>query len=354
MNPKSRQASQSHEQQRLAALRRYQILDTPREEAFDDITRLIASVCDAPIAVINFIDEARQWFKSEIGLGVRETPLDVSICAHAILQPGLFIVPDTLADKRFANNPLVTGEPYLRFYAGALLETHDGYALGTLCVLDYQPRQLSELQKQTLETLARQVVLLLELFKANTTQAEMLQELEETRQKLSILASTDPLTGLLNRRAFSEQLKQQYALVERDQGHACLMMMDLDYFKKINDTHGHQVGDEVLCRFTDCCRQVFRSADILGRWGGEEFIALLPQTALPQARAAADRLREKVAALHIDTVTPTITFTISVSVIDLRASSNLKATLRDLDDALYDAKDQGRNCTIVAEHRQEG
>lgn len=151
------------ETERLAALRSYDILDSPIENAFDDITRLIAHVCQVPIAVINLIDKDRQFFKSEIGLGVRETPLDISICSHALLQKGLFIVSDMLQDERFVCNPLVTGEPHLRFYAGALLETEDGHPLGTLCVLDYQTRELSSEQKNALQTLARHVVHLMEL-----------------------------------------------------------------------------------------------------------------------------------------------------------------------------------------------
>ena len=157
------QASKPYrEAERLAALHRYNILDTEYEQAFDDVTWLASRLCDAPIAVVNLIDAERQWFKSEIGLGVRETPLDISICAHAILQPGLFVVPDTQGDPRFADNPLVTGDPRLRFYAGALLETPDGHALGTLCVLDYQPRTLSEAQLQGLAALGRQVMTLIE------------------------------------------------------------------------------------------------------------------------------------------------------------------------------------------------
>ncbi|HEY7885747.1 MAG TPA: sensor domain-containing diguanylate cyclase [Cellvibrionaceae bacterium] len=352
MSPDTEDLPPSLEQQRLDALRRYCILDTPTEQTFDDITRLIADICQAPIAVINFIDESRQWFKSEIGLGVRETPLDISICAHAILQPGLFIVPDTLEDARFAHNPLVTGEPYLRFYAGALLETYDGFALGTLCVLDHQPRELSELQKNALSTLARQVMLLLELFKANNEQANMLRELEAARKEMAALAATDYLTGLLNRRAFSHRLKQTYGEIERKQSHACLMMMDLDHFKKVNDTHGHQLGDEVLQLFVDCCKTIFRAADSIGRWGGEEFIALLPHTNLDQATQVADRLRQAVAELPMPEVTPTINLTVSVSVIALDARVDIKHTLRDLDDALYEAKDRGRNCTVVAEHQR--
>ncbi len=151
------------EPSRLKALRRYGILDTPPEPDYDGIARLIAQICQAPISVVNFIDENRQWFKAEVGLGVRETPLDISICAHAILQKNLFVVHDTLLDPRFCTNPLCISDPNLRFYAGALLETKDGYPLGTLCVLDYVPRELSDQQKDALMILARQVMNMLEL-----------------------------------------------------------------------------------------------------------------------------------------------------------------------------------------------
>jgi signal transduction histidine kinase/ActR/RegA family two-component response regulator len=149
--------------ERIQALERYEILDTPPEEEFDDITRLIARICEVPVAMITLVDRDRQWFKSEIGLGLRQTSLETSICAHAILQPGLFIVPDTLMDPRFTDNPLVSGWPHLRFYAGARLETSDGHALGTLCVLDYKPRGLLDAQKEALRTLAHHVMILLEL-----------------------------------------------------------------------------------------------------------------------------------------------------------------------------------------------
>ncbi|MCX7319481.1 MAG: ATP-binding protein [Hyphomicrobiales bacterium] len=153
------------EPSRLVALRSYGILDTPREAEFDDVVRVVSEVCEAPISVINLIDDGRQWFKAEVGLGVRETPIDSSLCAHAILQPGLFIVPDTLLDKRFDDNPLVLGEPHLRFYAGALLESPDGMPLGTVCVLDYKPRVLTETQKSLLKVMANQVMKTLELRK---------------------------------------------------------------------------------------------------------------------------------------------------------------------------------------------
>ncbi|MFC4173476.1 PAS domain-containing protein [Microvirga sp. GCM10011540] len=166
--------SRWEEADRLAALRNFEILDTDPEPAFDDLATLATRICDAPIGVLNFIDEGRQWFKSEIGLGVRETPLDISICARAILQPGLFVVPDTTKDPRLTCNPLITGEPNLRFYAGALLETEDGLPLGTLCVLDYNPRPegLTKEQEEALQALARAVMSQVKLRQANKSAAE--------------------------------------------------------------------------------------------------------------------------------------------------------------------------------------
>jgi PAS domain S-box-containing protein len=161
------------ESRRLAALRGYDILDTPREAEFDDIVELVSAICEAPISVINLIDAGRQWFKAEVGLGVRETPIDSSLCAHAILQPDLFVVPDTTKDVRFHDNPLVTGEPRLRFYAGALLETSDGLPLGTICVLDYAPRDLNEKQRALLRLMAKQIMKLLELRRLNAREHEL-------------------------------------------------------------------------------------------------------------------------------------------------------------------------------------
>lgn len=150
-------------QERLLALYRYDILDTPREELFDEFTRMASAVCGMPIAVLNFLDRDRQWFKSEIGLGIRETPLDVSICQYAVLEHDLFIIEDTLNDERTRNNPVVTARNGLRFYAGAVLRTDEGHAIGTLCVLDHHPRVLTPEQKELLLYLARQIMNRLDL-----------------------------------------------------------------------------------------------------------------------------------------------------------------------------------------------
>ncbi|WP_375460724.1 PAS domain-containing protein [uncultured Enterovirga sp.] len=156
------------ETERLAALEGYAILDTPVEAEFEDMVQLVSEICQAPIAVINFVGEGRQWFKAERGLGVQETPRDVSICAHAILQPGIFVVPDLTKDDRFTRNPLVTGAPELRFYAGALLETADKVPIGTVCVLDYEPRPSGLMRHQSfaLQVVANQVMAQLDLRRA--------------------------------------------------------------------------------------------------------------------------------------------------------------------------------------------
>ena len=170
------------ETERLAALAQYDILDTPPEQPFDDLARLASLMCKAPIALVNFVTGKRQWFKAEHGLGLRETPLDVAICTHVILQQHLFIVPDTTKDPRFDCNPLVTGEPYLRFYAGAPLVTADGLPLGTLCVLDYVPRPgLTLEQGEVLLTLARQCSLLLEYRRALKNVASLTDRAQSNR-----------------------------------------------------------------------------------------------------------------------------------------------------------------------------
>ncbi len=152
-----------NEEERLEALRQTGVLDTEREESFDRLTDLAAKLCGAPIALITLVEVDRQWFKSKVGLEVSETPRDVAFCAHAILHPGTLIVSDALEDERFADNPLVTSDPKIRFYAGSPLVTHDGVSLGTLCVIDTVPRELDARQIEALGTLSRHAAILLDL-----------------------------------------------------------------------------------------------------------------------------------------------------------------------------------------------
>ncbi len=160
-------AASRHDAARLAALRRYEVIDTGPEPAFDELTGLAARICGTPIALISLVDDTRQWFKSRIGLQESETPRDIAFCNHTIGASELFEVPDARADLVFRDNALVTGPPHIRFYAGAPLTSPDGYNIGTLCVIDREPRRLDAVQRDALMTLGRQVVRLLELRSAS-------------------------------------------------------------------------------------------------------------------------------------------------------------------------------------------
>ncbi len=177
----------ANEQKRLKVLWQYEVLDTVPEELFDDLTELAARICEAPIALISLVDEKRQWFKSKVGATMNETARDISFCTHAITQQDVFIVPDATRDARFAKNPLVVSEPRIRFYAGAPLVTPDGYAIGTLCVIDKVPRTLTPDQRQALLILARHVVSQLELRRRSRELADAQQQARDQRGELEKL-----------------------------------------------------------------------------------------------------------------------------------------------------------------------
>lgn len=168
----------AQEATRLEALRQYQILDTPSEQTYDDFVLLASFICEVPIALISLVDAERQWFKSKVGLEANETARNISFCSHTILSHETLVVNDALNDERFADNPLVIADPRIRFYAGAPLLTPEGQAIGSLCVIDRRPRQLSALQKTALEALARQVVSQLELRRVSARLAEALDKIK--------------------------------------------------------------------------------------------------------------------------------------------------------------------------------
>lgn len=197
--------SHPRQEERLSALRHYEILDTPREADFDDIVQLVADVCEAPVAVVNFIDADRQWFKAEVGLGVRSTPLETSLCSHVILENAFVEIPDTLADPRMSDNPLCLADGGFRFYAGALLSTSKGLPLGTLCVLDTKPRTLTTLQRRMIKLMADRVMSELNLRLALRQQNLLRREIDH-RVKNS-LASVGAIIGLQAMRSHTAETR---------------------------------------------------------------------------------------------------------------------------------------------------
>jgi diguanylate cyclase (GGDEF)-like protein len=345
----------ANESQRLEALAQYHILDTLDEQAYDDITFLASQICGVPIALVSLIDKDRQWFKSKIGIDVTETSRDIAFCAHAILEPEtLMMVPDTAQDFRFADNPFVTSEPHIRFYAGAPLVTPGGDALGTLCVIDKKPRDLTELQRRALSALSRQIVAQLELRKALDHLAIRVQEsieyeekLESYQRKLELInaslevdSQTDKLTGLSNRRHFDEILLEEFDRAARRERPLSIMLIDVDNFKSFNDTFGHSAGDETLRRVARLLTDNKRLQDFVARYGGEEFVVLLPNTLEEGAMILAERIRKGVQNYKWD-LRP---ITISVGVCTFTGTEHTVAQYIEVaDGALYLSKANGRN-----------
>jgi len=222
-----------------------------------------------PIALVSLVDANRQWFKSCIGLTASETSRDVSFCAHAILDDDILAVPDTLADERFHDNPLVTEAPNIRFYAGYPLTVPNGSRLGTLCLIDVKPRELDDEERELLRDLARM--------------AE--QELAAVQ-----LATLDDLTLLSNRRGFSALAQHALNVCKRLERPASLLFFDLTDFKQINDTFGHAEGDRALKTFADVLRGTLRESDVIGRLGGDEFVVLLSDADAAATQEVTERL----------------------------------------------------------------
>ncbi len=289
------------EEKRLAELRGYQILDTLPEPSYDDISLLAAEICGTPIAAVSLIDADRQWFKSKVGLEVSELPRDMAFCAHTILTRDVLVVSDTRSDERFADSPLVMAEPWIRFYAGAPLVTPSGEALGSLCVVDRVERTLTEAQTGALRALSRQVMVQLELRRHVVLQEETRRSLEqsqarlqEANARLNTQSLTDDVTGFNNTRFLHQFLDQFLNRSNAPHRPLSLVFFDMDGFKNVVDTHGHLLGARVLREVAQVVHEQLGDEDRIVRYGGDEFVILLPDQTREQALAATERVREAI------------------------------------------------------------
>lgn len=348
----------ANEQLRMEALQRYQILDSSKERSFEDLTTIARAVCGTSMAAVTLVDAERQWFKSIQGTDASELPRSESMCGYAILQPDhVMVVEDAQRDVRFHDNPIVTGAPHVRFYAGAPLISQDGLPMGTLCVFDPQPRQLQPHQADALEALSRQVMLVMELRRFALDIRQQLLEREGYEKLLAdyhdVLVAqnadlteqsqTDALTGLPNRRAMTSALQAAVAAsadaaVRGTPRPLCVALLDLDHFKTINDQQGHASGDRVLAEVGVLLRAELAGRGLAARYGGEEFVALLADTDTASAVHLCDGLRRAVAALPLG-----FPVTVSVGVAMHHSGETVEQTLARADAALYRAKAGGRN-----------
>jgi diguanylate cyclase (GGDEF)-like protein len=315
-------AKPADEAERIATLHSLDILDTASEERFDRLTRLASHVFDVPIALVSLVDENRQWFKSCVGLDVSETPRNVSFCGHAILEEQAFVIEDTLDDPRFADNPLVSGAPHIRFYAGYPIKYLNGKTLGTLCLIDRKPRQFDARSRLILKDIAA------------IAEAE-LQAME--------MATVDELTGINNRRGFFRAAKQALSLCQRQQLPASLVFLDLNDFKPINDRFGHAEGDKALTLFAHSMIEVCRQTDIAARMGGDEFVLLLTNANQQQVEQVLSRfagLIEK--ANESQLLGYAITFSYGVVRYDSDKHKDLDAFLAEGDELMYKRKQKGK------------
>ena len=329
---------------KLAQLPESTFFCTPIEERFERLTRLARRALNVPVAAITFLNEEKQWFKSVAGWNVTELPNEQSFCPITIAAGQLTVFEDTRQDATVHRHPLVTTGPQFRFYAGLPINDENGNLCGTFCIFDQKPRQLSKFDRATLEDLAA------------LTQREIVGEHMRSvhtslTAKLGIArreSMMDPLTRLWNRRGASVLIKAALDSA-RDNGTSVgLAILDLDNFKRINDTYGHQIGDEVLRKTALRLIQSIRSSDCVCRVGGDEFLLLMKDTDAATARHTAERVRRAVVEHSVPTRQGDISLSTSVG-FAIR-SGNDPISVEDLidraDQALLKSKSMGRDQVV--------
>jgi diguanylate cyclase (GGDEF)-like protein len=314
------------EPQRLRAVRAYEVLDTEPELEFDALTRVAAHAFATPIALVAIMDSDRLWFKSKLGLDVPQLDRKIAFCAHAIMRPtDALVIEDLRADHRFVDNPLVAGEPHIRFYAGAPIVDSGHHALGTIAVVDAQPRTFSAAQRSALLDLSTLVMM----------------ALQARRRALDLerLAMTDHLTGIASRAKCEIAIERQLRQSNRSQQQFAVLLMDLNGFKHVNDTYGHAAGDAVLCEVARRLSALVRHGDTLARLGGDEFALVVHDGDARTVAALAARISNAIQRPIVLADGSLVRVGISVgSASCTSTASSAEALLGQADEALYRAK----------------
>lgn len=311
------------EDERIAELRSLLLLDSSPEERFDRITRVAKHLFDVPIALVSLVDTDRQWFKSCVGLDASETGRDVSFCGHAILGNHVFVVENALKDIRFSDNPLVLGGPEIRFYAGAPIAMPSGNKLGTLCIISNEAKEFGPDQQELLHDLSKIVI----------------NELVSQQA-----ATLDVLTGIHNRRGFDMLATKTIANCARYGWKTTLVYFDLNRFKEINDTFGHQAGDQALIDFSELLSKIVRESDIIARLGGDEFVVMLMSTDVTTANSKVASFIKELEQYNLNSSQPfELNTSYGVVEYELDKHENLDALICEADRLMYRQKQE--NCS---------
>lgn len=303
------------ENARLESLRSLSILDTLPEERFDRITRTAKRLFGVEVCLISLIDAQRQWFKSKQGLNACATIREIAFCAHAILEDKVFVVGDASIDPRFAENPLVLGEPHIRFYAGCPIRGPMNHRVGTLCIIDSNPRGMSIEEQESLRDLAAMV---------------------EDELALAAKNTVDDLTQIANRRGFNNAARHMLSLCRRVGTRAEIAFFNIDSFRKTNDHYGHVAGDRVLQHFAFLLTQCFRSADVVARVGGDEFAVFMAGS---DASSDAAFLRlDQLAEQESGRINCELRWSVGRVAVDTTKHTTIESLLADADSNMYEDK----------------
>jgi diguanylate cyclase (GGDEF)-like protein len=330
-------------QARIAALIGLNVLETPAEDRFDRITRIAARLFKVPVALINMVDRSRKWTKSAFRKDVVELEQSDAFCVRAIQEQDILVVPNALKDVRFADNPLVIRNPCIRFYAGCPLRSPDGHTIGTLCLIDHRPRDLSEMDRDVLRDLAHIVENELAVNRMGDVQARLIAERDEMERKSMV----DAATRLWNRRSILEVFERELKRIRRTTGMVGVVLADVDGFDRFMGSRGAASGIDVLRVVANQLRMWTRPYDAIGRYGRETFLLVLPGCEAGAAAAKVEMIRRAVFASTVGgPASKRDRITLSAGVTDGRG--RMRALIRGAEKALLRAKQAGGNRVEIA------